>query len=338
MRWGQTYFAVQAIAGALWWVAVFTVPAVRELTLGSLDPVIVATFDIPLFVVASAVAAFGVRRAALLSTCWTAVVAAALALYATVTTEAGWGVILMVAAALGSAGAASLMVWGRVPTEWIVRGPFAFRPAALSATSTYLAATVGQIVVFWGTCLVVIPLVISALEQRWAVALPFPAFAGPLGAVILVAASTLGIASAVVMSTLGRGTPLPTAMPNSLVVAGPYRWVRNPMAVSGIAQGIAVGLILSSWLVIVYAVAGSLAWNYAIRPQEEADLERRFGADFRRYRDAVRCWVPRSPRGWRQPNMYGNPRPAAAKVRPSRPDHFGAGSGGSEPSRSPTSR
>ncbi|WP_082492248.1 isoprenylcysteine carboxylmethyltransferase family protein [Leifsonia sp. Root4] len=338
MRWGQTYFAVQAIAGALWWIAVFTVPGVRELTLGSLDPVVVASLDIPLFVVASAVAAFGVTSAAVLSTCWTTFVAAALALYATVTTEAGWGVLIMVAAALGSAGAASLVVLGRVPTEWIVRGPFVFRPAALSATSTYLAATFGQIVVFWGMCLVVIPLVISALEQRWAVALPFPAFAGPLGVVILVAASALGIASAVVMSTHGRGTPLPTAMPNSLVVAGPYRWVRNPMAVSGIAQGIAVGLILSSWLVIVYAVVGSLVWNYAIRPQEEADLERRFGADFRRYRDAVRCWVPRSPRGWRQPNMYGSPRPAAAKVRPRRPDHFGAGSGGSEPSRSPTSR
>jgi hypothetical protein len=32
---------------------------VREATLGNLDPVAVAVFDIPLFVVASAVAAFG---------------------------------------------------------------------------------------------------------------------------------------------------------------------------------------------------------------------------------------------------------------------------------------
>lgn len=339
MRWGQRYFAVQAVAGALWWIAVFTVPSVRELTLGSLDPVVVAIVDIPLFVVVSAVAALGMTSAAVLSTCWTIVVAVALALYATVTTEAGWGALLMAAAALGSAIALSLVALGRVPTEWVVRGPFAFRPAAeRAATSTHLLATFGQIVVFWGVCLVVIPLIISALEQRWAVALPFPAFAGPLGAVILVAASALGIGAAVVMSTLGRGTPLPTAMPNSLVIAGPYRWVRNPMAVSGIAQGIAVGLILSSWLVLVYAVAGSLVWNYAIRPHEEADLERRFGAEFRRYRAAVRCWVPRSTRGWRQPNMYGNPRPAAANVRPSRPDQFGAGSGGSEPSRSPTSR
>jgi hypothetical protein len=74
------------------------------------------------------------------------------------------------------------------------------------------------------------------------------------------------------MSTLGDGTPLPSAMPNRLVIAGPYRWVRNPMAVSGIVQGAAVGFILQSWLVVAYAVVGSLVWNYAIRPHEESDL------------------------------------------------------------------
>ncbi|MFP7833412.1 hypothetical protein [Marisediminicola sp. LYQ134] len=43
---------------------------------------------------------------------------------------------------------------------------------------------------------------------------------------------------------------------------------------------------------MLYAVAGSLVWNYVIRPLEETDLERRFGDDFRRYRERVRCWVP----------------------------------------------
>jgi protein-S-isoprenylcysteine O-methyltransferase Ste14 len=126
-------------------------------------------------------------------------------------------------------------------------------------------------------------------------ALVFPAFAAPVGVAAVTLASILGVLSAVAMSTLGRGTPLPSAMPNRLVIAGPYRWVRNPMAVAGIVQGAAVGLILSSWLVVVYAVAGSLVWNYAVRPLEEADLERRFGQEFVRYRDTVRCWVPRFP-------------------------------------------
>ena len=68
-----------------------------------------------------------------------------------------------------------------------------------------------------------------------------------------------------------------------------------PMALSGIMQGAAVGLILSSWLVVAYAVVGSLVWNYAVSPHEEADLEAKFGDEFRAYRDSVRCWIPQRP-------------------------------------------
>jgi protein-S-isoprenylcysteine O-methyltransferase Ste14 len=139
------------------------------------------------------------------------------------------------------------------------------------------------------------------LEQRWRLSVALPPVAWPVGAALLVLASALGLSSAFVMSTRGKGTPLPSAMPNHLVVAGPYRWVRNPMAVAGIAQGVGVGLMLSSWLVVAYAVIGSVLWNYAVRPSEEADLERRFGAEFQRYRATVRCWIPRLPRGPRRP-------------------------------------
>ncbi len=126
---------MQAIAGFSWWTAVFLSPVVREATLGNLDPVAVAVFDIPLFVVASAMAAFGVKAAAVVNTAWTGVVAVALAVHATITTEAGWGVLTMGAAAAGSLLALCLVLLGRVPTAWIVRGPFAFRPAIPRATA-----------------------------------------------------------------------------------------------------------------------------------------------------------------------------------------------------------
>ncbi|WP_233189181.1 isoprenylcysteine carboxylmethyltransferase family protein [Subtercola sp. Z020] len=299
MRAARAYFGLQALAGAAWWVAVFAWPWVRQETLGSLDPVAVATLDIPLFVAGSAIAAFGVRWAIVLSTAWTTVVAVALAIFATLTGEAGWGVLLMAASAGASVLAACLLLFGRVPTGWMIVGPFAFR-AAESVTATHrphhVFATFRQIVVFWGLFLVVIPLVIAFLERRWMLALTFPLPVTLIGALLLVSASALGIWSAVVMSTLGDGTPLPSAMPNRLVIAGPYRFIRNPMAFAGIVQGAAVGLLLSSLLVVVYAIAGSLLWNYAIRPLEEADLEERFGPDFRRYTAEVRCWVPSIPK------------------------------------------
>lgn len=291
MLWGRIYFGVQALAGAAWWVAVALVPIIRTATLGTLDPVPVAVLDVPLFVLASAAAALGMRWAAGVAAIWTTIVAAALAIYATVTTEAGWGAVIMVGAAGASIVAALLVARGRLPTEWIVTGVFAPRPAAPGGRHGLM--TTLQIVVFWGTCLGVIPLVIVALEHRWQLALPWAPAVSVIGIVMLVLASALGIWTAVSMTREGRGTPLPAATATRLVTTGPYSVVRNPMAIAGIAQGVAVGIALGSWLVVLYALAGSLVWNYAIRPHEEADLELRFGAEFRRYSAEVRCWVPR---------------------------------------------
>ena len=288
MLWGRVYFGLQALAGTAWWVLVFAVPWVRTATLGGLDPVFVAALDIPLFVIASALAAIGLRAAAWVATGWTLLIAALMALYATVTGEAAWGVLLMAAAAGASLVALALVRLGRVPTEWILFGPFAIREAR---PMRYLPVTITQMLLFWGFFLGVLPAVILWLEQRWGLHLELPTL-WP-GAVVFTLASALGVWSAVTMSTLGDGTPLPMATAKTLVIAGPYRWVRNPMAVAGIVQGVAVGLMLSSWLVVVYALAGSLLWNYAVRPHEEADLEHRFGDAYRAYRERVWCWIPR---------------------------------------------
>jgi protein-S-isoprenylcysteine O-methyltransferase Ste14 len=296
MYWGRVYFALQAVGGAAWWMAVAASDVVRQSTLGGLDPLMVAALDIPLFVVASGVAALGVRGAAWIAASWTVAVALALAVYSTVTTEAGWGVILMFPAAGGSVIALCLLVAGRVPTAWIAAGPFAFRPAsARGSSAVHLGATFLQIALFWGFFLGVLPVLIAMLEQRWGVGIPVTAAVPAAGFVVFVLASALGVWSAITMATIGRGTPLPAAMPNRLVIAGPYVFVRNPMAMSGIVQGAAVGFVLSSWLVVAYALVGSLLWNYAVRPLEERDLEQRFGEAYRQYRDSVWCWIPRLP-------------------------------------------
>lgn len=292
-RHGRLYFALQAVAGLVWWIAVFTVPWVRDATLGRIDPVVMAAFDIPLFVVASALAAFGLRWAVWVAAPWTVLVTVGLVGYATLTGLAGWGAVLMIAAAAGSVAAAMLVLLERLPAEWIIRGPFAFRLARPGSTGDHVRRTGAQLVLFWGLFLVVFPLVIVALERRWQLDVAVPLVVPILGVALLLAASALGIWSAVTMSTLGEGTPLPSATARNLVIAGPYRFVRNPMAVAGIAQGAAVGLVAGSWLVVVYAVAGSFVWNELVRPIEEADLEARFGAEYAAYRDRVACWVPR---------------------------------------------
>lgn len=288
----RAYFAVQALAGAAWWLGVLLSDAVRHTTLGDLPALPVAMLDVPLFVVASALVALGIRWCVWIVVPWTALVAVGMAVYATATTQAGWGALLMALAAVGSI-AAGVIVWmGRAPVEWITTGPFAFRPASRTSRTRLVARTARQTLFFWGLFLLVFPLGIAFVEERWRLSIPFPVAAMIAGGLLLAAATALGVWSAVSMSMRGEGTPLPSAMPRRLVIAGPYRFVRNPMAVAGIAQGVAVGLLLGSWLVVAYALCGSLFWNAIVRPLEEQDLEDRFGEEFVRYRETVSCWIP----------------------------------------------
>lgn len=292
---GRSYFALQSLAGAGWWVAVFTLPFVREATLGDLPVVAVAAADIPLFVVASALVAGGVRWAVWVVVPWTLLVTGGLALYATISTAGGWGVLLMAAAAAGGIGAGTLVLLGRIPTERVLVGPLGFRDAAPATPRRHATTTALQLVVFWGLFLGVFPVIIATLEQRWLLNLPMPGVVIIAGLVIFALASALGLWSAFAMSTRGAGTPLPSAATTRLVIDGPYRFVRNPMAMAGIVQGAAVGLMLQSWLVVVYAIAGSVVWNWFVRPVEEADLVTKFGVEYLDYRSRVRCWIPRIP-------------------------------------------
>lgn len=170
-------------------------------------------------------------------------------------------------------------------TQWL------YRPAARGSFARNYGKTLAQTVVFWTIFLVVLPWIVSRLENR----LGIPGFEPnrPAAVIIFVVFGSLGLSSGYTMARIGEGTPLPTDSPRKLVIAGPYRWVRNPMAVAGLVQGAATGLWFGSFLVFAYIVAGGLLWNIAIRPSEEADLEARFGEAFRDYCDEVSCWIPR---------------------------------------------
>ncbi|MGL6096378.1 MAG: methyltransferase family protein [Fimbriiglobus sp.] len=173
--------------------------------------------------------------------------------------------------------------------------PTRARVARPAPVAVILAKTAGQMVVFWTIFFGLIPLAVWHLES--AVGLAWWRFLCPtaeaVGIGVIVAGGALGITCAVLMAVHGRGTPLPTDCASELVVVGPYRFVRNPMAIAGLAQGVAVGVVVGSPAVMLYAATGIPVWNWFVRPWEEADLEARFGDPYRRYRVAVRCWVPR---------------------------------------------
>src|SRR5256886_17079529 len=91
---------------------------------------------------------------------------------------------------------------------------------------------------------------------------------------------------------VGRGTPNPTMPPTALVTVGPYRWTRNPIALSHAAAlfglSLFVGSVSAAVIVLFLAIPVHVAMVH-----EEGTLEARFGDAYRAYRAAVPRWIPR---------------------------------------------
>ena len=169
-----------------------------------------------------------------------------------------------------------------------------FRPAPSRSSRANLLWTAAQSVVIWVLLLGVVPAVLLMAERR----IGLQGFHFPLQSIIGIGLfllfSALNVTTGYILAARGKGTPLPTACPRALVISGPYRYVRNPMAVAGIGQGIAVGLMLGSWMVIAYAAAGAVLWHFLLRPAEERHLVSRFDDAYGEYRREVPLWWPRT--------------------------------------------
>lgn len=289
----RMYFALQALVGAAWWLGISTLPTLRDATLGGIDPVLASAVHIPLFVIASAIVALNVRWAVFIVVPWTVLLTIGLIIYATVTAQAGLGAVLMVAASVGSVIAGILMLTGKVPSERLLVGPFAFRSSRTRVRSQVLLRTTVQLIVFWVVFLIIVPAIINSFEQRWELVVKTSILVAVAGFALLALSTVIGVWSARAIANFGSGTALPSEMANHLVVRGPYAFVRNPMAIAGLGQGVAVGLLFGSWMVIAYAVVGSLLWNWLVIPHEEDDLRQRFGAEYDTYCLRVARWLPR---------------------------------------------
>ncbi|MBI3738115.1 MAG: isoprenylcysteine carboxylmethyltransferase family protein [Chloroflexi bacterium] len=91
----------------------------------------------------------------------------------------------------------------------------------------------------------------------------------------------------------GRGTPAPIDPPKELVISGLYRYVRNPMYVSGL-------IALFGWLtwspsraLILASLLFFVAAHLFVMLYEEPHLRKTFGAAYEEYCKSVPRWIPR---------------------------------------------
>jgi protein-S-isoprenylcysteine O-methyltransferase Ste14 len=168
---------------------------------------------------------------------------------------------------------------------------WSFLPAKHSGNWGNGTKTTIQIISVWFATLVFIPhLLVQAFGST-----PAEWFSLRMNTAIVLftVCGLLGLSSSFWMVVTGKGTPIPLDQTNALVTSGPYRYVRNPMAIAGIGQGLAVAFAWGSIAIFFYTLLGVLVWQLVVRPMEEEDLVARFGKSYEHYRMMVPCWYPR---------------------------------------------
>lgn len=84
---------------------------------------------------------------------------------------------------------------------------------------------------------------------------------------------------------------IPIRPASSLVTHGIYGITRNPMYVSLLLLYAGLGIAFNLWGPIVLVPALIFAMDRLVIAREEAYLLRRFGEEYRRYRERVRRWI-----------------------------------------------
>ena len=167
-----------------------------------------------------------------------------------------------------------------------------FRQAKKRPVAHNLVRMTLQVAVMWGVFLFVIPQLVIKLQTAMGVPFFEPGLWRWVAIVLFIAFGLVGFSCGLIFVIYGEGTPLPLDSTTRLVVIGPYRIVRNPMAVLGVGQGVMVGIGLGSWPVVLYSLLGIWAWNVLAKPAEERDLSERFGVTYEDYCRSVPLWIP----------------------------------------------
>ncbi len=140
---------------------------------------------------------------------------------------------------------------------------------------------------FWVALLLLAEL---ALHRWWPLAVWLPSPWRYLGALALVASGGLGFWS-VALFLRAKTALVPFTDAKALVVAGPYRFTRNPMYLGMTLALLGVALLLGTVTPLVAPVAFPIIITLRFIRAEEAQMERTFGPAFLDYKQRVRRWL-----------------------------------------------
>jgi protein-S-isoprenylcysteine O-methyltransferase Ste14 len=153
----------------------------------------------------------------------------------------------------------------------------------IARAATYAALFIGFVLVF-----------LPGQVLRWSGIVGPAALGAPqIGAMIVGAAgAVLALWCVFAFALVGKGTPAPFDPPRKLVVAGPYRFVRNPMYVGAALALGAAALFYGSLALLGFTGLFLVATHLFVIGYEEPTLRRLFGPEYESYCGRVRRWWP----------------------------------------------
>ena len=122
-----------------------------------------------------------------------------------------------------------------------------------------------------------------------------PGWTRLVGLVFLAAGGALILTCVGTFVLLGRGMLALFDPPRRFVAVKPYRVVRNPMYIGGLAMLAGFGLWRQLPAMFLFIGVGALTIHLFVILVEEPGLEHRFGESYLAYKRAVNRWLPRRP-------------------------------------------
>lgn len=112
------------------------------------------------------------------------------------------------------------------------------------------------------------------------------------GLAIVASGAALVVWCLVTFAFMGKGTAAPFDPPRQLVVAGPYRWVRNPIYIGAAVTMLGAALFFGSAALVLYAAVVLVVTHLLVILYEEPHLRRVFGQPYEDYLRNVHRWIP----------------------------------------------
>src|SRR4030065_2915384 len=153
-----------------------------------------------------------------------------------------------------------------------------------------------SIIIFAFIVFIVIPLLILVFTYNklsWRLNFPLILLPVIFGSLLIIPGIYLLVITNNLFHVIGKGTLAPWHPPKELVIIGPYKYIRNPMIVAVLlilfGEVIITGsIILFSWF-IIFLITNVIYFIYS----EEPALVKRFGNDYKKYKETVPMFIPK---------------------------------------------